>query len=129
MPDYKIPQMSGIPNHHAQKVICIARHEIALHHLGHIGDPRLKHIKHLSGLSLERHLNENADPGADRFRIKKRDVTRYDPGLLQRSDARKAWRRRKPHPGREVHIRETSAVLKLGEDPNIDIVKFHDLFQ
>ena len=129
MPDYEIPQMSGVPNHHAQKVIGIARHEIAFHHFGHIGDPHLKHIKHLSGLALERHLNENADPGADRFRIKKRDVTRYDPGLLQRPDARKAWRRRQPYPGREVHIRETSAVLKLGENPHINIVKFHEMFQ
>jgi hypothetical protein len=49
-----------VGHHHAQEVVGLARHQVALHHLGALADGRLEHLEGALDLLLQRHVHEHA---------------------------------------------------------------------
>jgi len=110
---------------HAQQIIGVAGHQIALHHLRAIAYRPLERFERRLDLLLQRDLNEHAHFETNLQRIQERNVAADVTAFLQRTHAVQARRGRQAHLPCEVHIRDAGVELKQVQDLPICCVEFH----
>ena len=120
-------EFDGVANNHPQKIIRVARHQVAFHHFWKAFDGLLEALQHLFDLFFRSHLDEDAEARTELGGVKKGYAPGDDACFLERSHASKTWRGRQADAFRERDICQAGVLLDFSEDP--DVCWIESLFQ
>ena len=112
-----------IGNDHAQQIVDLAAHQVALEYFRPRCDRLFDDLDTLLRLHIEGDLDENGHTHSKGRRIEQRHVFANHSGLLELPDTAQAWRRRKPDAARKLPVGDSSVFLEFLEDVAIDLVQ------
>ena len=100
----------------AQLIVCLAGHQIAVHHFGKFGDRAFEGREVGIILLIEPDAHESVDGQADGFRLHQRDIAGDDPALFQRAHAAQARAGAEADIFAQLLVGEAAIVLEAAED-------------
>ncbi len=84
----------GARHRHLDQIVILAGQQVRLHDLGQLRQCAAEAVEHVVVVPLQRDLDQHGVGQAQRLLVQQRGIALDHAGLLERTDAVPAWRRR-----------------------------------